>query len=365
MKRFVYFLGLGYLLACGSTQQVVTTKLDFAPVVVKPTTAKDHLTFYDAKEVFDRGRLARAFDKYADCIRYFSIVIKEFRDSKYAEPSIYNRGLCYESDGKPHEAAKDFEHYAKIATTPESRLDGLFRLLHNLVEIEHNTKALALTQTLLKLPLEELDEAEVLNKQGAIMSRLGEKEAAKRLLLKASRLAKKGAQGFIHSNSVYAEAEYLLGEISLEAMQQRKLTLPLEVMKGQLAEKLRHFRKSQLHLLNAVKAQVKRHSTHAGERLGALYASLYGDLIEAEKPPSLTKTETDVYYEELLTRIRPVLKNAITIYEKSITLGKRLGETNEWLDTVNQQKERLEKLLDSVKDDNGDALTKDMKTSEP
>ena len=364
MKRFIFTLTTACLFACGGAQQNSSTSYDFAPVIVKPTTTTNQLSFYDAKEVFDRGRLARAFEKHPDCIRYFSIVIEEFGQSKYAEPSLYNRGLCYESDAKPHEAAKDFEQYAKIATTPASKLDGLFRLLHNLVEIEHNTRALALTQTLLKLPLDDLDKAEVLNKQGAIMSHLGQKEHAKRLLLKASRLAKKGAQGFIHSNSVYAEAEYLLGQISLEAMQQRKLTLPLETMKTQLAEKLKYFRKSQLHFLNSVKAQVKGYSTQAGERLGTLYADLYGDLISAERPPSLTKIETDVYYEELLSRIRPVLKNAITIYEKSIMLGKRLGETAEWLDTVNQQKERLEKLLDSVKDGKEEGITKDIKKSD-
>ena len=147
---------------------------------------------------------------------------------------------------------------------------------------------------------------------------------------------------------MYAESEYLLGEVSLSDMVKVKLRLPLDTMKVQLSEKLGHFRKSQLHLLNAVKAQVKGYSSHAGERLGALYAGLYDDLISAEKPPTLTEQEVSVYYEELIIRITPVLRNAISIYEKSLKLGRRLGEKTAWLDTVNQQKERLENLLHDI-----------------
>lgn len=335
---------------CGGIQQhqPPTTTLEFEPVVVRPPKPGQTLGFYDAKEVFNRGRLARSFEKYEDCIRFFGIVIQEFRASKYAEPALYNRGLCYESHGRPHEAAADFEAYSKATKDPDARLDGYFRLLHNLVDIEHNSKALILTRSLLQLKLSKLDKAEVLTKQAHVLYKLGQRAQTRPLLLKASRLAREGAKGLINGNAVYAEAEYVLGEVSLSNMVDVKLRLPLETMKVQLSEKLAHFRKSQLHLLNAVKAQVKGYSSHAGERLGALYAGLYDDLISAEKPPTLTTQEVTVYYEELIIRITPVLKNAISIYEKSLKLGRRLGEKTTWLDTVNQQKERLENLLRDI-----------------
>lgn len=339
------------IIGCGGVQQVQppTTTFDFEPVVVRAPKPGQNLNFYDAKEVFNRGRLARSFQQYKDCIRFFGIVINEFPTSKYAHPALYNRGLCYESHDDAHAAAKDFEAFAKSAKDPESRLDGLFRLLHNLVEIEHNSKALQLTQKLLELKLEKLDQAEVLAKQAHVLHRLGQRELTRPILLKASRLAREGAKGLINGNAVYAEAEYLLGEVSLQAMLDIALRLPLDKMKHQLSDKLGHFRKSQLHFLNAVKAQIKGYSSHAGERLGALYAGLYDDLLSAEKPADLTADEVSIYYDELIMRVTPVLRNAINIYEKSLRLGRRLGEKEIWFDTVNQQKERLEKLLRDIK----------------
>ena len=121
-------------------------------------------------------------------------------------------------------------------------------------------------------------------------------------------------------------------------------------MKVALGQKLAAFRKSQRHLLNAVTGQVKEPSTRAGEALGNLYAKLYGDLLAAERPADLSPVEVQIYLEELIKRITPVLRNAITIYEKSLALGQRLGADESWLSEVHIQKERLESLLKETHD---------------
>ena len=86
------------------------------------------------------------------------------------------------------------------------------------------------------------------------------------------------------------------------------------------------------------------------EALGSLYVTLYGDLLAAERPANLSSDEVDIYLEELVKRITPVLKNAITIYEKSLALGHRLGADEKWLSEVHIQKERLESLLKDTHD---------------
>ena len=107
------------------------------PVVIRKPDPKRSLDFYDAKEVFDRARLARAFKKYRECVQLFTIVVVEFPNSKYAFPAFYNRGLCHESLDDPHAASLDFEAFIRKSTQSADRLDGQFRLLHNLVEISH------------------------------------------------------------------------------------------------------------------------------------------------------------------------------------------------------------------------------------
>ena len=318
------------------------------PVVIRKPDPKRSLDFYDAKEVFDRARLARAFKKYRECVQLFTIVVVEFPNSKYAFPAFYNRGLCHESLDDPHAASLDFEAFIRKSTQSADRLDGQFRLLHNLVEISHDTRALLLVEHLLTVQLDDLDQAEVLTKKAKILHRLGQVHESKPLLRKAIRLAKSGTDGMVYGNSVLAESELLFGDLLMTEMKAVLLQLPLSKMQTDLSKKLSLFRKSQLHYLNAVRTQVQVYSATAGEHLGQLYANLYSDLLSAERPDDLSPLEIKVYLEELLTRVTPVLRNAIKIYEKSIALGQRLGETDAWLENINEQKNKLENLLREV-----------------
>ena len=352
MRRIFTLVLCSCLVACGARPSVKpdTIVTDMEPVVVKPPTADGDLYFYSAKELFDRGRLARSFEKYTDCVRFFSMVLKDFPKSKFALPAIYNRGLCHESLSDPNSAIENFEQYTQLTRDPVDRLDGFFRLLHNLVEAERNSRGLLLANKLLEQQLDELDRAEITIKKGIIFGRIGQQDKSKALLLKAARMAKKAAHGLIHGNTVLAEAELHLGLFYLRQMKNIRLVLPLSRMKIDLGQKMTTFRKSQRHLLNAVSGQVKQPSTRAGEALGSLYATLYGDLLAAERPANLSSDEVEIYLEELVKRITPVLKNAITIYEKSLALGHRLGADEKWLSEVHIQKERLESLLKDTHD---------------
>ena len=340
------------LFACGVNNRVKPdpTVLDMEPVIVRPSSPDRPLDFYTAQDLFNRGRLARSFEKFEDCVRFFTMTIDDFPKSRYALPALYNRGLCHESLSDPNSAIESFEQYTQLTQDPVDRLDGFFRLLHNLVDAERNTRALVLAERLLEIELTDLDQAEIIIKKGIVLGRLAKKKKSKALLLKAARIATEATDGLVHGNAVLAEAEYELGVLYLNQMSAVRLVLPLDRMKLDLGKKMTAFRKSQRHLLNAITGQVKEPSTKAGEALGNLYATLYGDLLAAERPADLSPVEVQIYLEELIKRVTPVLKNAITIYEKSIALGQRLGADKRWLSDVNIQKERLESLLKETHD---------------
>ena len=340
------------MFACGTQRTVKpeTTVLEMEPVVIRPPSPDQPLDFYTAKDLFNRGRLARAFNKYEDCVRFFTMTIDDFPRSRYALPALYNRGLCHESLSDPNSAIESFERYTQLSQDPADRLDGFFRLLHNLVDAERNSRALLLAERLLGERLTALDQAEIIIRKAVVLGRLAKKENSKTLLLKAVRMAKKATEGLVHGNAILAEAEYELGMLYLNEMSQVRLVLPLSRMKVDLGQKMTAFRKSQRHLLNAVTGQVKEPSTRAGEALGNLYAKLYGDLLAAERPADLSPVEVQIYLEELIKRVTPVLRNAITIYEKSLALGQRLGADKSWLSEVHIQKERLESLLKETHD---------------
>ena len=343
-KLYQYLLPF-FVLACGATsQQQKESVVHMEPVIITGNSARPETEFYTAKEMFDRGRLAKAFDKYEDCVRFFSVVISDFMNTRYGAPAIYNRGLCRERLQDFDGASVDYAQFVEIATDPIDRLDGQFRLLASLVSGRRDTRALIIAEDLLTLDLPELDRAEVMVKKATILKRLTLTDSALSLLRAASRMAKT-AGVIIRDNSVYAEAENVLGQIYLSKMSQIKLVLPLEKMKFQLAEKLDAFRKSQLHFLNSISTHVKGISTNSGELLGRLYAGLYGDLLNAEAPSKLNKLERDVYLEALISKITPVLRNAIKVYEKSISLGHKLGERKAWFERLRLEKSRLESIL--------------------
>ena len=52
-------------------QQQKESVVHMEPVVITGNSARPETEFYTAKEMFDRGRLAKAFDKYEDCVRFF------------------------------------------------------------------------------------------------------------------------------------------------------------------------------------------------------------------------------------------------------------------------------------------------------
>lgn len=352
MIHFVFITICLLLFACGARPSTSPQdpQINMEAVIIKPPDASGHLDFYSAKDLFNRGRLARAFDKYPDCIRFFNMVLNDFPKSRYAVPALYNRGLCHESAAEPNAAIESFERYVQLSDDPEDQMDGFFRLLHNLIEAERNSRALVLSQRLLESELSDIDRAEVLTKQGAALYGLANHDQSKTVFFKAVRLAKKATDGLVHKNAVLAEAEYRIGLLFAAKMRSQRLALPLKHMKRSLNEKMAAFRKSQHHLLNAVKGQIKSTSTMAGQALGTLYADLYAGLLAAERPANLSAEEVTIYLEELIKRVTPVLRHAITIYEKSLSLGKRLGAQESWLTEVTLQKERLESLLKEADD---------------
>ena len=83
----------------------------------------------------------------------------------------------------------------------------------------------------------------------------------------------------------------------------------------------------------------------AGFRLGALYETMYDDMLAAEVPSELTPEEVAIYEEELRSKVRPLLVRAIDIYERNLRLGQRFGKRDDWMQKTEASLTRLQELL--------------------
>src|SRR5690554_8188591 len=82
--------------------------------------------------------------------------------------------------------------------------------------------------------------------------------------------------------------------------------------------------------------------------IGKLYEDFYTDIFNAEIPDTLSDQAVALYFEELRKQIRPLMERAISVYEKNLSLSKRMGkdaETDEWVSQTTTTLNRLRSFL--------------------
>lgn len=313
-------------------------KADGEPVMA---AFDDSALFQDAKGYFDGQKFEEAQQLYGKLLQYFP-------KSAYVHASLYNRGLCFEHLKQYAEAASHFRRYIQMAESVEDQRDGEFRWGYNLVQSEDWPTALDLYNRLLQKPegLGEADLAEAYLRRGTIfrgMARYGE---AERDLKKSMRLTEKAYGGVVDGNPLYAEAHFRRGEIYEALFRKVQLKLPVEKMKADLQDKVRFFRQSQASYLDALNVREPFWATAAGFKLGELYEVFYMHILQSEVPDEFDKDTKRFYIVELKRKLRPLMEQALTIYEKNITMSQRVGAENDWVKETDARMARLRDLLE-------------------
>jgi hypothetical protein len=111
-----------------------------------------------------------------------------------------------------------------------------------------------------------------------------------------------------------------------------------------LDKKGKLFMSAQHHYIEALRHHHPNWSMAAGYMIGKLYEEFYTDIFEAEIPSDLSDEEVALYFEELRKHIRPLMERAIDVYEKNLSLSRRMGESEEKDKWVRETEESLEHL---------------------
>lgn len=338
------------LAACGAQPTLQNTpppvELEFEPTVVESDGSGTVTDTYDAAGLFEQGESAFRRQDFGACEAHYGKLLDHFPKSHYAYVTLYNRGLCLEELGQHAEAAAHFRRYAQLATDLKEQRDGEFRMGANLIKTGNHPEALALYDRLLKAEdLGPADRAECHLRRAIARTHLRDAGQAERDLKAAESYVREAWDGQTQGNDLLAEVYFRRAEIYQGLSHKVGLKLPVENMKGALADKVRFFRQAQNSYIDALNVQHSYWATAAGLRLGELYEHFYRDVLGAEVPPDFDRTTHAFYLHELRKALTPLLEKSLTIYEKNITMSERIGAQNEWVDQTEARLARLRALI--------------------
>jgi len=301
----------------------------------------------DAASLFDRAGIAYGNKDFDAALGLFDRVVREWPDSRYVVPSLYNAGLALEGKGDLAAAAERYRRITVEHPDAKDTLDAWYRL--GLVQAEAKSWPAAVDtygQILARKDLGLGDRLEALARRGVAQFNAHDIIAAEHTL--RDELAYYHAhetEERLDSDFFVAMGAYYLGECAHEQYRFLPVRLPEKQLARDLEAKARMLLVAQSRFLDAMRVNNVEWATAAGFQIGSLYREFYDDLVGAPVPPQLTGEAKDVYLEEVRKQVKTLLQKAISIHEKNVLMAERNGERNEWARRSNEQMEQLKKLL--------------------
>jgi len=303
---------------------------------------------YDAATLFERGLAAQQEDRLDAAVEAYHAIIAEFSESIYVVPTRYNLGMALEQLGRHEEAAAQYQALITAAPGSADARDAAFRLavcqrvLGRYAEAERTLRVLLTDRG--ARPLERYLARIRLGEVLIALLRLDDAEHELRSLLTRARPRPNRTEPLL-TGPMLAEAQYTLARVYRTRFDALPIRLPLEQMGKDVAAKVEVFKRAQSAYLRAVRIGVAATTTASGMELGQMYEDFCRDFVEAPIPPDLAQEEIDVYYELLLKEVRPLLGQAIYVYEKSLGVAERLGAANDFVESSRGRLEALKKAL--------------------
>lgn len=327
-------------------------RLDLDPMLIRASADGDGGETIDVSEVFKRAYEAYSDRRYERAAKHYELVVEYFEDSKYYLPALYNAGLSYEKLERWQPAAKFYRRIIEEFPGKKDAKDAYYRLANAYDKSGQYQKVVDLmTEVLLREKINTFDRIEAYVRRSNALLELGHyTEAADgyRTMLELNDKAPP-EQRLSEDSNLIVEAYFGLGRSFHARVRTIKLELPTEKMGEDLKKKARLFTSAQANYIEALRHHHPQWSMAAGYMIGKLYEDFYTDIFNAEIPDDLTDEQVALYFEELRKHIRPLMERAISVYEKNLSLSRRMGtseQKNEWVAQTATKLERLRDFLD-------------------
>ena len=274
-------------------------------------------------------------------------LLREFPESRYHKPSLYNVGLALEG---LHDYAGAIERYRALSEKyPATRdaLDALFRRGACHAELEQWPASAEAFARLLDYPeLSVGDRVEAMGRRGLAQYKVGEAAAAERTFRDTLAYYRAHeSEERLDSDFFLALSAYYVAEIAHDRFRALSVSLPEQHMRADLEGKAQLLLAAQARYVDVARIRNPAWATAAGYQMAMLYREMYDALMGAPVPPQLSGEAKQIYFEELRKMIEPLLRKAIHAHELTQQVAERSGVDNDWVRKSNAQLDELRALL--------------------
>lgn len=336
-------------LAAGASVSTV----DMEPLQIEVSKDGGELQAFDAPTLFDEAGVHMDQDRFAEAIENYQRLVKNFPDSPYVPPALYNAGLSLEALGKYPEAA---EHYALLSGQfPAARLakEATLRLGACYAELSRWPASIEALEPMLRrtdLTLAERIEAQA--RVGLGYFEIKDFAVAERTFREvvAYYQAHKEEER-IESPFFVAMAQFYDAHLAHRRFRDLPMRLPQKQLEQDIAQLAKQFLSTQDGYVASIRHKDPFWATAAGFHVGALYRELYDRLLSAPLPAELdSELKKLVYGEMLKSNLRTLLEKAQAILQKNVDMAGRVGVKNGWVERSSEQVEEIGRLLATLDD---------------
>ena len=320
--------------------------IDLDTVVFRAVKVDENNIFiesYDPADVFQQATADFDSQKYERALDSYVIIIEYFKDTPYYVPALYNAGLCLEFLEKYKESAQYFEELMRFIPGKADAKDAAFHLAECYEKMgKHNNVAALMHRILKRSDLTLKDRVEGHVRMGRAYTELREYSKAEGSYKKAMSVSDKSEAPLVKDHHLLAESHYGLGVIYHRMFSEIKLKLPVKAMKRDFNDKMQLFEQAQNYYIESIRHKNVYWASLSGFMVGQIFEDFHHDILYAEVPKDLTWEQVEIYFEELRKMAKPLLAQAIGIYEKTVVVAARVGLDNEWV-------QKSHKRLDAIR----------------
>jgi tetratricopeptide (TPR) repeat protein len=331
------------------------------PMVIKAWKEGEAIksTAYDAVLLFDEAFELYGEGKYDEALATYGRLLDEFPGTELAAAATFNLGLCLEKAGEIAEAASTYAGLVETYPGSEAVLDALFREGYCLEHLERWDAAIDVYTAILAISdLSGPDALEAMSRIGCIQLAAGRTEEAEESLRLAVQYFLTQSQVERFENTFYAaRAQFHLAEMYRKEFEAVTFTTDEAEIRQALEEKLAHMVEARDAYVQTIKMGNYYWAAAAGYMVGALFRTLYDQVMAAPLPPELDSDElVKMYYEMLGEKVRPLLESAVSVWEKTLLMAERVGLGGEWVEMTEQAMDEARGLLaeELVEEDEGE-----------
>jgi tetratricopeptide (TPR) repeat protein len=327
------------------------TSVEMEPLQLEVGRPGSEAEIFDAPTLFEEGGQHLDADRYADAAASYERLLKNFPDSPYVPPALYNAALSYEGLGRFADAAERYRKILDEHSASKQVKDALFRLGACYAETGRWVASAEIYgQAVQRSDLALSDRLEATARLGLAHFELHDLPVAEQHFGRTVELFKsQGERERLETDFFLAMSHFYLAHIAHLRFRELPVRLPQQQLERDLEAKARAFLDAQVKYVEAIKVKNPSWATAAGYHVGTLYRELYDALAKAPLPPEVRAGDQRVIYDLLLRdKLRVLLEKAKDILEKNVSMAERVGVKNGWVARSTEQLQEVARLLASL-----------------